>query len=158
MVCSYQVLLNGGLNLYKFSKEIFSFTKSVVVDGFKTSPHKLEALRVAGLTTQWLYLSARIALMSRFGTKDMAGSAASDFLMYSGYVTMSYFWLRMMEVASKKLAANPSGPDADFYKGKLATGKFFFTSLLPRTKSLAVTMVNHPRAVMTITNEQFGAR
>lgn len=152
-----QVLLNSGVNLWKFSQEIFALTKTVLYTNFKTSPHRVEAIRLAGLTTQWLGLSARIAVMARFN-KEVVGSASVDYLMYSGYVTMAYFWLRMMEVAAAKLAANPSSPDAEFYRSKLATGKFFFAHLLPRTKGLAKSMVQDPKAVMGITEEQFAAR
>ncbi len=94
--------------------------------------------------------------MARFN-KDVAGSASSDYLMYSGYVTMAYFWLKMMETAAKKLAASPSASDAEFYRSKIATGKFYFQNILPRTKSLAKTMVVSPRATMAITEAQFFA-
>lgn len=146
--------MNKGANLFKFSKEVLSYTKSLLVDNFSTSHHKLEALRVSGLAVQWLYLTGRIAAVTAFN-KDMAGSASVDYLMYSGYVTMSFFWLRMMEIAAVKLAANPTGPDAEFYKSKIATGKFYFSRILPRTKSLAATMVRLPHSIMAMPEDQF---
>ena len=151
------MLLNKGANLLRFSKEIFAHCKGILVDNIQTSEHKLEAVRVAALTTQWLYLSARLTASAAFN-KDYVGSASVDYLHFSGYVTMAHFWLRMMEVAAQKLKADPTGPQADFYRTKIMTGKFYFATLLPRTKSLAASMVKHPRTIMKITEEQFLTR
>lgn len=151
------MLLDKGINLWLFNKEILKFSKKLLVDEFKTSPFKLEAARVAGLSLKWMYLSARLAIASRINM-DNANSAAVDYLHFSGYVTMAHFWLRMMDVASKKLAANPTGPDADFYKGKIATGKFYFGNLLPRTKAFSASMLQKPSTVMSITQDQMFTR
>ena len=35
------------------------------------------------------------------------------------------------EFAEKKLEATPNGPDADFYRGKLASARWFATEVLP---------------------------
>ena len=118
---------------------------------------QIEALQIAALTTQWLYLSARLAVSANFN-KDFVGSASVDYLLFSGYVTMGHFWLRMMETAAAKLKANPTGSDAEFYRAKLKTGKFYFAHLLPRTKSLASSMVKHPGSMMSMKEEEFLAR
>ena len=34
---------------------------------------------------------------------DEAGAAAVDYLMYSGYVTLAYFWARMAVIARRRL-------------------------------------------------------
>ena len=36
---------------------------------------------------------------------DNAGAGAVDYLMYSGYVTLAYFWARMAVLAQQKIAA-----------------------------------------------------
>ncbi len=151
------MLLNRGANLFRFSKEVFGYTKSILIDNYKTSKNKKEALRVAALMTQWLYLSTRLMAHASFN-RNLAGSAAVDYLMYSGYVTMAYHWLRMMEVSAQKLASGTvTGSDVDFYRGKILTGKFYFDRLLPRTKSLASTMLRSPDSLMKITNEEMSA-
>ena len=69
--------------------------------------------------------------MRRVGKdRDLVGSASVDYLMYSGYLTLAYFWLRMAVVAQEKLAA---GDDDGFHQAKLATCDFYFKRLLPRT-------------------------
>ncbi|EPY23234.1 hypothetical protein AGDE_12933 [Angomonas deanei] len=61
------------------------------------------------------------------------GAAAEDFLMYSGYIALSYYWLRMAEVSSKKIAA---GEDADgFHQAKVDTCSYVFERVLPRAKT-----------------------
>ena len=43
------------------------------------------------VSAQWNYLTTRIMLTAR-KDRDIVSSACNDFLMYSGYVTMGYFW------------------------------------------------------------------
>ena len=62
--------------------------------------------------------------------QDEVGAASVDYLMYSGYVTLAYFWARMAQVAWEKLE-NGDGQN-DFYRAKLATARFYFRRMLPR--------------------------
>jgi len=61
-----------------------------------------------------------------------AGAAASDYLRLFALVTMGYMWARMMKVALER----QDGDNADFYKAKLATGRFFMARILPQTSGL----------------------
>ena len=61
----------------------------------------------------------------------VAGAAAVDYLMYSGYVCLAYFWARMAVLARHKIAA--ADGDVSFYQAKLMTARFYFDRLLPRT-------------------------
>jgi hypothetical protein len=62
---------------------------------------------------------------------DEAGAAAVDYMMYSGYVTLAYFWARMAVLARHKIAE--ADGDVSFYESKLLTARFYFERLLPRT-------------------------
>ena len=88
------------------------------------------AAQLATLNQQWGALTQKIG-MAAMKNPDEVGAASMDYLMYSGYVTLAYFWLRMAEVAEQKLAAGTD--DAAFYQAKLATCEFYFKRLLPRT-------------------------
>jgi len=79
----------------------------------------------------WLELSAKIG-EAAMQNPDEAGAAAVDYLMYSGYVTLAFFWARMAIIAQRKLTAG-AGADADFYRAKLMTARYFYDRLLPRT-------------------------
>lgn len=48
--------------------------------------------------------------------KNAVGSASVDFLNYAGYITLAEHWLRMEEVATKKMAKNEG--DKDFLDSK----------------------------------------
>jgi len=84
---------------------------------------------------------------------DEAGAAAVDYLMYSGYITLAYFWARMAVLAQEKIAA--SSDDKSFYEAKILTARFYFARLLPRTETLKVTMLAGAGNLMDMPEELF---
>ncbi len=88
---------------------------------------------------EWLGISMKIG-EAAMQNPDEAGSAAVDYLMYSGYVTLAYFWARMAVLAKRKIAEGAG--DTAFYEAKLMTARFYFERLLPRTVSLKQTMLS----------------
>jgi len=81
------------------------------------------------------------------------GAASVDYLMYSGYVVVGYFWLQMAVVAQQKLDEGTSDPE--FYQAKLHTTKFYFDRLLTRTRSLVSAMESGADNLMNMQEEQF---
>ena len=65
------------------------------------------------------------------GLKDPeeAGAAASDYLNLFAYTALAYLWTRMAEAS----LAQQDGDKAAFYEAKLATARFFFQRVLPRS-------------------------
>ncbi|MGI0495488.1 acyl-CoA dehydrogenase C-terminal domain-containing protein [Alkalinema pantanalense CENA528] len=59
------------------------------------------------------------------------GAAAYDYLFYSGYVLLAYWWAKAVAVA------DASAHDAGFKAAKRETARFFFARLLPRTRTHA---------------------
>jgi hypothetical protein len=84
---------------------------------------------------------------------DELGAASVDYLMYSGYVVVGYFWLKMAVVAQQKLDEGSS--DKDFYQAKIHTAKFYFDRLLTRTRSLVSAIDSGADNLMTMSEEQF---
>ncbi len=74
--------------------------------------------------------------------RDVVSSASVDFLMFSGYVMMVYFWARQAAVASEKLASG-EGPrnTLNSIEQKLKF-RLLFERLLPRTQGHAGAMVD----------------
>ncbi|MFK7861547.1 MAG: acyl-CoA dehydrogenase C-terminal domain-containing protein [Granulosicoccus sp.] len=101
---------------------------------------------------EWLGLSMEIG-KSAMDNPDEAGAAAVDYLMYSGYVTLAYFWARMAVIARKKIAE--ADGDTSFYQSKLMTAQFYFERLLPRTESLKKTMLSGAENLMQMPEELF---
>jgi hypothetical protein len=88
--------------------------------------------------------------------RDIVSAAAYDFLMYSGYVTMAYFWALMAKTALEKLKKG-GAETPEFYKTKLETAEFYYARILPRAKAHADAMVAPTSSVMKthIDNFQF---
>jgi butyryl-CoA dehydrogenase len=63
---------------------------------------------------------------------DEAGAASSEYLRAFGLVALAYLWSRTAEIA----LAKQDGDEANFYKGKLATARFFMARVLPETNGL----------------------
>ncbi|WP_404366195.1 acyl-CoA dehydrogenase C-terminal domain-containing protein [Marinobacter sp.] len=92
------------------------------------------------LSGQWNLLTMRLMLAAR-KDRDIVSSAANDFLMFSGYVTMAFMWARMAAIATEKLE-NGGAESEDFYGAKLATAEFYYARLLPRAWTHAATMLS----------------
>jgi hypothetical protein len=73
--------------------------------------------------------------------------------MYSGYVTLAYFWARMAKTAQEQLDNGTDEPD--FYKAKLITARFYYERMLPRTRSLVETMTSGADNLMELDAELF---
>jgi len=86
---------------------------------------------------------------------DELGASSVDYLMFSGYVALGYLWTRIALVASDKLARGEGDPD--FHQGKLATARFYFERILPRTRTHASAALSGAETVMSIPDAGFGA-
>lgn len=62
---------------------------------------------------------------------DEVGAASVDYLMYSGYAMLAYFWARAVKTSQEAIAAGTT--EEAFYKAKISTAKFYFERILPRT-------------------------
>jgi hypothetical protein len=101
---------------------------------------------------EWLQMTVEIS--KRAATNpDELGAASVDYLMYSGYVVVGYFWLKMAVVAQEKLDEGTT--DTDFYQAKIHTAKFYFDRLLTRTRSLVSAIDSGADNLMTMSEEQF---
>ncbi|MCP4598321.1 acyl-CoA dehydrogenase C-terminal domain-containing protein [Neptuniibacter sp.] len=104
------------------------------------------------LNKEWGDLTMKVG-MKAMQNRDEVGAASVDYLMYSGYAVLGYFWACMAKVAQEKLTAGEG--DAAFYQAKLTTAKFYFERILPRTRSLVVTMQSGADNLMTMEEEHF---
>ncbi|ASP38400.1 acyl-CoA dehydrogenase [Bacterioplanes sanyensis] len=101
---------------------------------------------------RWRLGTLRIAFMAR-KDRDMVGAASVDYLMFSGYVMMAYFWARMADSAYSAISRDPS--QADFYRAKIHTAEFYFDRMLPRAKGHAKMMVKPARTLMQMSEDHF---
>jgi alkylation response protein AidB-like acyl-CoA dehydrogenase len=144
-----KVLLTRGKSLKAFSKEILVFCKDKSM--LSSNPHKRQMNKFVWALSKnvanWQQYTLRLALKAK-KDRDIVGSASVDYLMYSGYIMMGYFWAQMAQTAYEKLAGDVE--NRDFYRAKIKTAEFYFERLLPRTKSLAKTMMADPKTLMQL--------
>ena len=98
---------------------------------------------------EWAMLTQEIG--KRAGSNaDEIGAAAVDFLFYSGYVALAYFWARSVA------AADESAQSAQFKQAKRLTAAFYFARILPRTQSHASSIRAGIDTLMAIPDALFG--
>jgi len=142
-----KVLLNKGKSLKIFCKVINDFLKES--SGTAAAEFRWPLRK---MLWEWQYLTFRMMAASA-KDRDMVGSASVDYCMYSGYVTLAYLWARSAMVAGQKLEAGEG--DAEFYKAKLDTARFYYAKLLPRTRSLKATILTGPNTLMAMEEKNF---
>jgi alkylation response protein AidB-like acyl-CoA dehydrogenase len=104
------------------------------------------------LNKEWGELTMKVG-MAAMQNRDEAGAAAVDYLMYSGYVTLAYFWAAAAQVAMQKLSAATT--EEGFYKAKLQTARFYFQRILPRTRTHAAAIQSGAGNLMDINEADF---
>lgn len=137
--------------------------RKVLIDGGRTFEEFIEIIRanyveidaeflpvLISQVDQWEALTHRI--MQNAGLNiDELGASAFDYLMYSGYTVLTWFWARMASVAKQQLIDNNSA----FYRVKVETANFYFKKILPRSQALRIQIENGSEAVMSGDIEDF---
>ena len=90
-------------------------------------------LPLAEVTKQWGELTMEIGRKSTSNAEEV-GAAAVDYLYYSGYVALAYWWARA--VAAAEAGTHP----AQFKTMKRETARFYFARILPRIHGHAAAM------------------
>lgn len=118
--------LNGGRAVMALFKEIGDFCEehrndekmAFFTKGLKKGLNDLQA------STMWFMQNA-------MAKPDNAGAGSTDYMHLFGLVVLGYMWAKMAKAANANLEAG-SG-DADYYKNKLMTGRFYMEKVMPET-------------------------
>ncbi len=147
-----KILLTRGKSLKNFTMEILGYCREKSM--ISSNPHKRQMNKfiwpLSKAVANWQQYSVRLAIKAK-KNRDVVGSASVDYLMYSGYITMAYFWAQMAQTAYEKLAGEVE--NRDFYRAKIKTAEFYFARILPRIKSHATTMMADPKTLMQLDEE-----
>ena len=76
-------------------------------------------------------------------------AAAVDYLFYSGYVALAFWWAKA--VAAAEEGSHP----ADFKTAKRETARFYFARILPRTRTHVEAMLSGANNLMDMAEENF---
>lgn len=144
-----KILMNQSEHLRSFTKQIHKYCQSA---SQQEAMHEF-IKPLTELNKEWGDLTMKIG-MAAMKNREEVGAASVDYLMYSGYVTLAYFWAQMAEIAQQKLAKGTS--EHAFYQAKLDTARFYFQRLLPRTKTYAATMLAGSDGLLAMDEAAFG--
>src|SRR5690554_6641692 len=143
-----KVLMTQGESLKGFTKQVHTFCK----ENADNEQLKQFVEPLAAINKEWGDLTMKVG-MAAMKNREEVGAASVDYLMYSGYAVFAYLWARMAKIAQDKLDAGTS--EEAFYKAKLQTARFYFTRMLPRTKTHAVTMLAGADTLLDMPEEAF---
>ena len=143
-----KVLGSGGVLLQNFTREIHHFCKeNAEVAELQEFIEPLQALN-----KKWGELTLHIGTKA-MENADEAGAASVDYLMFSGYSCLAYFWAKAAFKARAALAAENS--EGEFYEAKLKTARFYYQRILPRTSTCEAAILSGADNVMSLEVEAF---
>ena len=146
-----KVLANQGKSLLSFTKLLHRLSK-------QSSPELSPLADVlGGYAKEWPELAKKVGSKG-IGDFEEVGAASFDFLMYSGYVSLAYFWLKMANVSQDILNGrrhpNGEGFDRDFLDAKIKNARFYFERILPRARAHKEMMLAGKASMMDISESQ----
>jgi len=143
-----KILMTKGERLRKYTKKMHKFCE-INKENKEIAPfiNQLEKYN-----KEWGELVMKVG-GSAMQNPDELGAASVDFLMYSGYVVLAYFWAQAALTANEALKINTD--DKDFYQAKIKTARFFFERMLPKTRGYVATMNSGADNLMSLEAEHF---
>jgi alkylation response protein AidB-like acyl-CoA dehydrogenase len=100
--------------------------------------------------SEWAMLTRDVLQRAASNPQEL-GAASYDYLFYSGYVVLAYWWARSVA------AANACGHDPGFKLAKLETARFYYARILPRTLAHAASLRSGAAPLMALDEALFGA-
>ncbi len=140
-----KVLMTQGELLKRFTKKIHLFCKEHADN--EDMQAYIEPL--SGLNKEWGELAMHVG-MAAMENPEEVGAASVDFLMYSGYITLAYFWAQAALVAY-----NNKDSDDVIYRSKLKTARFYYQRILPRTRALVETAKSGAQNLLDLELDEF---
>ena len=140
-----KILQTQGVGLRHFLEEISAFCH----DNAQNASLAEFIAPLAVTTKEWADLTQEIGKRA-LSNPDEIGAAAVDYLFYSGYVALAYFWARSVATATSIAASD------DFKNAKRATARFYFSRILPRTQTHAAVARAGIDSLMAMPDAQFG--
>lgn len=143
-----KVLGSKGELLKAFAAEVGQFCQEA-----SSNEDMLEFIKpIMKHADEWQTLTQTIG-MKAMQNPDEVGGASVDYLMFSGYLTLAYFWAKMAKASLEALANGTD--DAAFYQAKLKTARFYFQRILPRVDGHSSCIENGVASMMAHDVEEF---
>lgn len=139
-----KIIALQGVGLRHFLAEVGAFCKAQASNAVLAE--FIGPLAKAAL--EWDQLTQTI-VASAVKNPEEIGAAAVDYLYYSGYITLAYYWARIV------IAAQSSQHNDDFKQAKLHTARFYYARILPRTLSHSAMIRAGSATLMAMPEKQF---
>jgi hypothetical protein len=134
-----------------FTLEMVRFARPHLL---RRAPLGAMARNLAARAVEWNLLTTAIMLRAP-KDREVVGAASVDYLMYSGFVMMGYYWAVQAAKAEELLASGQGKESEDFYRSKVQTAEFYFERLMPRANAHRTGALAPTRSVMQLDNEHF---
>ena len=144
-----KVLMTQGESLKCFTKIVHKFCQAHADN--ETMQEFIKPL--TAVNKEWGELTMSVA-MKAMKNRDEVGAASVDYLMYSGYACLAYFWADIAYTAHKKLAKGTS--EESFYQSKIQTARFYYQRLMPRMATHRACIESGAENLMIMPEESFG--
>ncbi|OED45031.1 acyl-CoA dehydrogenase [Endozoicomonas sp. (ex Bugula neritina AB1)] len=144
-----KILMTQGETMRVFTKKVHKFCKA------QSDNEKLKEFidPLVALNAEWGDMTMKIG-MKAMQNREEVGGASVDFLMYSGYACLAYFWADMARIAHEQIEAGTS--EKDYYEAKIQTAQFFYQRLLPRAQMHKVCLESGVDNLLNMKEEGFG--
>jgi alkylation response protein AidB-like acyl-CoA dehydrogenase len=103
---------------------------------------------LAQIAQEWQQLTMDIGRRVMENPEEL-GAASYDYLYYSGYVALAYWWARSVA------AADRIEPGSELADAKRQTARFYFQRILPRTLAHAAAIRAGAGSMMALAEDQF---
>jgi len=144
------LLQTRGKVISEFTNEMIGVAKGHALDG---GPIGTMARAIIKRSLQWKWGTLRVMLRAA-KDRDVVSSSCYDYMMYSGFVMMGFFWFKQSLVAAEKLAKGGT-ETKEFYTAKIQTAEFYFDRLLPRANGHYTGMMATSTSTMQIHKDHF---
>jgi hypothetical protein len=126
-----------------------------MIEAFCAAHEGDEALRefvepLRAKAAEWQALTLAIGKRA-VADADEVGAAAYDYLFYSGYAALAYWWARSVA------AADASSQSQAFKDAKRETARFYFARILPRTLAHKAAIESGAAPLMAMDADRFDA-
>ena len=135
-----------GAGLKLFLAEVEAFAKQH--EGDAALAEFIAPLR--GKCAEWSKLTIDVLQRAASNPEEL-GAASTDYLFYSGYAVLAYWWARSVA------AANASSRPQAFKDAKRDTARFYYARLLPRTLAHKAAIESGAGSLMAMPAGAFGA-
>jgi alkylation response protein AidB-like acyl-CoA dehydrogenase len=150
-----KVLGDQAQTLLSFTKDIYQLCKNIEANDNASKASKELAKKLLPYAKEWPTLAQQIG-MKAMQDHEEVGAAAYDFLMYSGYVTLAYFWLQMANIADNKTNDQASNnTDPRLLSAKPKTAHFYFEKLLPRAEAHKNVMLSGKESLSSLQESEW---